>query len=124
MNRDIVNEQAFFQVLSSSDLWLELKKHMYPGKKTSSIDSYRDGDIAARYGYLSLIKENKLPDGNVIIEQAKLIKPIFPAGTPPWYSRFSVEAASLLNAALKGDMTVQDALNKLAAKAEEVQTSQ
>ncbi len=71
-----------------------------------------------------LIKENKLPDGNVIIEQAKLIKPIFPAGTPPWYSRFSVEASSLLNAALKGDMTIQDALNKLAAKAEEVQTSQ
>jgi multiple sugar transport system substrate-binding protein len=71
-----------------------------------------------------LITQNKLLDGDVIIAQAKLIKPIFPAGTPPWYSRFSVEAATLLNSALKGDMSVQDALNKLADKATQVQSAQ
>jgi multiple sugar transport system substrate-binding protein len=69
-----------------------------------------------------MIKDNKLLDGDVIIAQAKLIKPIFPAGTPPWYSRFSVEAATLLNSALKGDMSVKDALNKLADKAVQVQS--
>ena len=57
MNRSD-NEYAFFTVLSMDDVWKELKKHMYPNKKSSSLASYRDGDIAAYYGYLSLIKEN------------------------------------------------------------------
>jgi len=70
------------------------------------------------------IKDNKLPGGEVLIEQAKLLKPLFPSGTPPWYSQFSTEAATLLNAALKGDMSVQDALNKLAAKATALQSGQ
>jgi multiple sugar transport system substrate-binding protein len=88
--------------------------------------------IAGRLGLLptrtsvleGLIKENKLLDGDLIIAQAKLIKPLFPAGTPPWYSRFSVEAATLLNSALKGDMSVPDALKKLADKATQVQSGQ
>ncbi len=52
------DDTSFFSVMSSPDLWTEFKKHMFPGKKTSSFDNYRSGDIAAYYGYLSLIKHN------------------------------------------------------------------
>lgn len=51
-------DSAFFTVLGSTDLWKELRKHMFPNKKSSSIINYSNGDIAVYYGYLSLIKEN------------------------------------------------------------------
>jgi multiple sugar transport system substrate-binding protein len=72
----------------------------------------------------TLFKEHKLPGGDKVIEQAKLIKPLFPLGTPPWYSRFSVEAANVINSAIKGELSVQDAVKKLAAKAAEIQSGQ
>ncbi len=52
------DENAFFSVLSSPDLWSEFKKHMFPKKQSTTFDNYRSGDIAAYYGYLSLIKHN------------------------------------------------------------------
>jgi multiple sugar transport system substrate-binding protein len=70
------------------------------------------------------IKANQLPGGLVLLDQAKLLKPLFPQGTPPWYSQFSVTAANLLNAAIKGDKSVKDALAELAAKAVEIQSGQ
>jgi len=70
----------------------------------------------------SLLKENKLADGDVIIAQAALIKPLFPTGAPTWFPQFSTEAAADLNAALVGDMTVDEALTKLATKAMEIQS--
>ena len=48
-------EEAFFQVLGSNDMWKELKKHMYPGKKSCTWEQYENGDIAASNGYLSLM---------------------------------------------------------------------
>ncbi len=51
-------DTSFFSVMSSPDLWFEFKKHMFPGKKSTSFANYRSGDIAAYYGYLSLIKHN------------------------------------------------------------------
>jgi len=71
-----------------------------------------------------LLKENKLADGNIIIEQAKLIKPLFIKGAPTWYSQFSTEAAADINAALLGDVTIDEALNKLAARSMEIQAGQ
>ncbi len=70
------------------------------------------------------IQANTLPGGTVLLDQAKLIKPLFAQGTPPWYSQFSTSAASLLNAAVKGDKSVEDALNELAQKAVEIQSGQ
>ena len=49
-------EAAFFAVLWSDDLWAEMNKHMYHGKKKAKFDSYIDGDAAAANGYLELIK--------------------------------------------------------------------
>ena len=38
-------------------------------------------------------------------------------GAPIWYSQFSSDAQGLLNAAVKGDISVADALNQLREKA-------
>jgi multiple sugar transport system substrate-binding protein len=45
------------------------------------------------------------------------VGPLFPAGAPIWYSQFSSDAQGLLNAAVKGDMSVADALKQLSDKA-------
>ena len=50
------NETAFSQVLAHPDLWKLVKSFMYPGKKTATLETYQDGNIAAYHGYLSLMK--------------------------------------------------------------------
>ena len=35
------------------------------------------------------------------------VVPLFPQGAPKWYSKFSSTAQGLLNAAVKGDMSVE-----------------
>lgn len=51
--------EEFYLALSSLDVWLELKKHMFRNKKSSNAYNYRSGDAAASNGYLSLIKYSK-----------------------------------------------------------------
>lgn len=59
LNKRILdNEQAFFTVLASDDLWKELKKYMFPNKKVSNFYNYRNGNAAIKQGYLTLLKEN------------------------------------------------------------------
>lgn len=59
VSQDGTSEEAFFKVLSNGDLWKEFKKYMYPNNKTTNFYDYRNGNVAASYGYLSLIKEKK-----------------------------------------------------------------
>lgn len=56
--RILDNENAFFTVLFSDDLWKQLKKHMFPGFRTNNLYNYRDGYAAIKQDYLTLIKEN------------------------------------------------------------------
>jgi hypothetical protein len=58
MSRNRENEWAFFVILTNNDIWTILKKFMYINKKKSNIHNYRNGDIAAYYGYLELLKNN------------------------------------------------------------------
>jgi multiple sugar transport system substrate-binding protein len=53
----------------------------------------------------------------VLAQELKLVKPLFPQGAPVWYSQFSSDAQGLINAAVKGQMSVADALSQLASKA-------
>jgi multiple sugar transport system substrate-binding protein len=62
-----------------------------------------------------LVQQGKLSGGATIEQQLQHVQPLFPQGAPPWYTRFSTDAATLINAAAKGNMSVGDALNKLAA---------
>ena len=42
----------------------------------------------------------------MLAQELKLVKPLFPQGAPVWYSQFSSDAQGLLNAAVKGQMSV------------------
>jgi len=69
----------------------------------------------------SVIKQlstsGQLAGGKVLGQELKLVKPLFPQGAPIWYSQFSADAQGLLNAAVKGQMSISGALSQLASKA-------
>jgi multiple sugar transport system substrate-binding protein len=71
-----------------------------------------------------LAKSGDLEGGDVITEEFDHLQPLFPGGAPKWYSQFSSEAQGLLNAAWKGDVSVQDALDQLADKATDLAQSE
>lgn len=55
------DEEPFFIVLLSDDIWIQLKrwiKYYYQGKKTSNFYDYRSGDLVLNYNYFGLILEN------------------------------------------------------------------
>ena len=62
-------------------------------------------------------RTGQLQGGDVLNQELSHVGPLFQAGAPIWYSQFSADAQGLANAAVKGQMSVQDALNQLAAKA-------
>jgi multiple sugar transport system substrate-binding protein len=64
-----------------------------------------------------LAATGQLQGGDVVNQELPHVGPLFPSGAPIWYSQFSSDAQGLLNAAVKGQMSVHDALNQLAEKA-------
>ena len=74
-------------------------------------------------GLDKLSESGKLQGGEVVREEFDHIKPLFPSGAPTWYSQFSSEAQGLLNAAFKGEISAQEALDRLADKANELADS-
>jgi len=68
----------------------------------------------------SLAKEGKLVGGDVLLKQLEEVKPLFPQGTPKWYPQFSTNVATVLNQAAKGEVTVQQAVDRLAAAVKEI----
>lgn len=70
----------------------------------------------------TLVDSGKLIGGDTINQELQHVAPLFPQGAPPWYSEFSTKAAGLINAAARGDTSVQDALNQLAADATQLQS--
>jgi multiple sugar transport system substrate-binding protein len=77
-----------------------------------------EGMLPCRGSVLAaLAKNGTLQDGQTISAQLAQVVPLFPQGAPVWYSTFSSDAQGLLNAAVKGNMSVADALKQLADKA-------
>ena len=70
----------------------------------------------------TLVSSGKLVGGSTINQELQNVAPLFPQGAPPWYGDFSTKAASLINAAARGDLSVQDALNQLADSAKKLQS--
>jgi multiple sugar transport system substrate-binding protein len=64
-----------------------------------------------------LADSGQLQGGDVVNAELPHVSPLFSAGAPIWYSQFSSDAQGLLNAAVKGQMSIADALNQLSAKA-------
>jgi multiple sugar transport system substrate-binding protein len=63
-----------------------------------------------------LSDSGQLQGGPVLSQELQHVGPLFPSGAPIWYSQFSSDAQGLVNAAIKGQMSIGDALNQLAAK--------
>lgn len=85
----------------------------------NQIESYQVlGNLPTRTSVLeTLNKEGKLAGGKVLLEQAATVEPLFAQGTPGWYPQFSAAAASAINQAAKGQMSVQQAMDSIAAAA-------
>ncbi|MEI8057538.1 MAG: extracellular solute-binding protein [Actinomycetes bacterium] len=63
-----------------------------------------------------LVSNGQLQGGAVISDQFQKVVPLFPQGAPIWYSKFSSEAQGLINSAIKGEISANDALTQLADK--------
>lgn len=87
------------------------------------VDNYvKLGNLPTRISVLEkLNKEGKLKQGDVLIAQAALVQPLFAGGAPGWYPEFSTAVANNLNAAAKGEVTVDQAVAAIAAAAAEAQ---
>ena len=70
----------------------------------------------------TLVDSGKLVGGDTIKQELENVAALFPQGAPPWYGDFSTKAASLINAAARGELSVQDALNQLADAAKQLQS--
>ena len=88
-------------------------------KPANAISIYeKEGNLPCGSSVIKqLAASGKLAGGKVLAQELKLVKPLFPQGAPVWYSQFSADAQGLLNAAVKGQMSVSDALSQLASKA-------
>jgi len=62
-------------------------------------------------------RAGKMLDGDVLVEQAGTVGPLFKQGTPPWYPQFSAAAANALNQAAKGEVSIDQAVASIADEA-------
>ncbi|WP_397453297.1 extracellular solute-binding protein [Pseudomonas sp. NA-150] len=88
-------------------------------KPENQIESYTTlGNLPTRTSVLKqLNSEGKLKSGDVILQQAALVDPLFSQGTPVWYPQFTSAVSTALNQAAKGELTVDQAVAQIAAEA-------
>ncbi|MDR3516872.1 MAG: extracellular solute-binding protein [Azospirillaceae bacterium] len=80
------------------------------------------GDMPARLSVLKQLNDSgKLKDGNVLLEQAVLVEPLFEQGTPGWYPIFSTAVSTIINQAAKGQISVDKAVVDIAKAAVDAQ---
>jgi len=76
------------------------------------------GNLPTRLSVLKTLNEaGNLKQGDVLIAQAEVVEPLFAQGTPGWYPEFSGAVATALNAAAKGQLSVDQAVAQIAAAA-------
>lgn len=63
----------------------------------------------------SLARQGLLQGSPAALQELSHVEPLFPAGTPLWYSKFDTEAQQLINAANRGTMSVSQAIQKLSS---------
>lgn len=77
------------------------------------------GNLPPRLSVLEQLNaDGKLVEGDVILAQAALVEPLFAQGAPAWYPDFSSSVSSNLNLAAKGQITVEEAVQRIAADVE------
>src|SRR6185437_5952156 len=85
----------------------------------NAIDIYKtQGSLACGTSTIKqMVASGQLQGCDVLNEELTHVGPLFQAGAPIWYTKFSADAQGLANADVKGQMSVQDALTQLADKA-------
>ncbi|MGO7213725.1 sugar ABC transporter substrate-binding protein [Rhizobium ruizarguesonis] len=79
-----------------------------------------NGFLPTRTSALSELNESgKLNSGDALVAQSKTVEPLFPQGTPPWYPQFSSGVNTAINSAAKGQMSVDQAMEAIAAAAKQ-----
>lgn len=89
----------------------------------TAIDDYlKLGNLPTRLSVLKTLNEQgKLKEGDVLLEQASLVEPLFAQGTPGWYPEFSSSVANALNQAAKGQISVDEAVKQIAKETKTAQ---
>ncbi len=83
--------------------------------KQFQIHNYANGVLPTRTSALAdLQNAGKLISGAALVEQAPTVEPLFPAGAPTWYPQFSLAVNTSINSAAKGEITVDQAMQKIA----------
>ena len=92
-------------------------------KPENQIQSYTTlGNLPTRTSVLEKLNaDGKLASGTVLLQQAATVEPLFAQGTPGWYPEFSSAVATYLNQAAKGQITVAEAVEQIAAAAKTAQ---
>jgi multiple sugar transport system substrate-binding protein len=70
-----------------------------------------------------LVGAGSIAGGEAIVEEAKAILPLFPAGTPSWYPQFSATLQNLVFQIATGAVTPEDATRQIAKRVSELQRS-
>ncbi|MBX5181384.1 sugar ABC transporter substrate-binding protein [Rhizobium sp. NZLR5] len=79
-----------------------------------------NGFLPTRTSALSELNDaGKLNSGDVLVAQSKTVEPLFPQGTPPWYPQFSSGVNTAINSAAKSQMSVDQAVETMAAAAKQ-----
>ena len=83
--------------------------------KEFQVHNYNNGVLPTRTSALAeLEKSGKLISGEALVAQAPTVEALFPAGAPTWYPQFSLAVNTSINSVAKGEITVDDAMTKIA----------
>ena len=88
-------------------------------KPANAISIYeKEGNLPCGASVIKQLAANgKLAGGQVLAQELKLVKPLFPQGAPVWYSQFSSDARVSSTRPSRDGRSVGDALSELATKA-------
>jgi multiple sugar transport system substrate-binding protein len=78
-------------------------------------ENYANGFLPTRTSALSALnKAGNLISGDALVGEANFVEPLFAQGTPEWYPAFSSAVNTAINAAAKGQITVDQAMQNMA----------
>jgi multiple sugar transport system substrate-binding protein len=91
-------------------------------KTDTQVEMYKQAGFlpCGSSGLQALTDSGDLQGGKVFGEAVDHLVPLFPNGAPPWYAAFSTKAQGLINSAVKGDISVDDALSQLQSATEDL----
>jgi multiple sugar transport system substrate-binding protein len=90
--------------------------------KDFQIHNYSNGVLPTRTSALADLQgQGKLISGEALVAQAPTVEPLFPAGAPTWYPQFSLAVNTSINSAAKGEITVDQAVQKIADAVKEAE---